>query len=89
MKYHQSNQKETAIYLLLPWEGGRESKNSEVMASPGPADTGGLAWFFCEWGGAVRDPALVTHLNSSKALQALLRRVLVPWAGGSRRCSAG
>lgn len=40
MKYHQSNQKETAIYLPLPWDRGREIKNSKVMASPGPLTPG-------------------------------------------------
>lgn len=33
MKYHQTNQKETAIYLPIPWEAGQGIKNPEAITS--------------------------------------------------------
>lgn len=67
MKYHQTHQKETAIYLPTPWERWEGDKSSEAITPPVLELTLDQACEVSVWGKNHKDPELTTHFNLFKA----------------------
>lgn len=75
MKYHQTNQKETAPNLLTLGNGGRERKTlmQSLLQSSSWCTTGLV--FIYDWERPVKDPTLTTPLHFLKALQTFLHSI--------------
>lgn len=63
MKYHQTNQNEIAIYLLIPWEWESGGKNTDVITSPATELTYEWAGVVYDWGKYYQQHPLIAGLN--------------------------